>query len=357
MVVSEIDVMRILFVTNMYPSPERPGYGAFVWQQAERLRKLGHVVDVVNILGFRSKLNYLKGALTVLRQTSRMDYDIVHAHYGLSAFPGWFRWGAPLVITLHGSDVLQRGLFQRLTTRVISHCADGVIVVSEEMRRRIPGLVIPCGVDLNVFRPYDRHEARVRLQWAEDKYLILFPFDPARRVKRYDLAKAAVEQVAREGVDVELVTVFRVENREMPWYYSAADAMILCSDREGSPTSVKEALACNLPVVATDVGDIREIMKGIEGTRICTQEVADIGRSLREVLEKSHRGGFDGRTAMTRYDETRAAERIVGLYRDVIRRFRTRDKFRCWFRAAGLGVRPRTREKRTSRKSYSGLGE
>src|SRR2546430_16081833 len=135
----------------MYPRPERPGYGGFVWQQAEQLRQFGHVVDVVNIPGFRSRLNYLKGALEVLWKTSRTEYDVVHAHYGQSAFPAWFRLKAPLVITLHGSDVLQRGLFQSFSSRLISHFADAVIVVSEEMRRRIPGLVIPCGVDMNVF--------------------------------------------------------------------------------------------------------------------------------------------------------------------------------------------------------------
>src|SRR5262249_14712379 len=224
----------------MYPSPERPGYGTFVWQQAEQFRQFGHTVDVINILGFRSKLNYLKGALEVLRKTRRTVYDVVHAHYGLSAFPAWFRLRAPLVMTLHGGDVLG-GSFENFCSWGIWRFTDAVIVVSEQMRRQIPGIVIPCGVDLKVFRPYDRDEARARLGWPKDKYLILFPFDPARIVKRYDLAKAAVEQVVQAGVGAELVTVFSVENREMPWYYSAADAMLLCSNREGSPTSIKEA--------------------------------------------------------------------------------------------------------------------
>ena len=161
--------MRILFVTNMYPTPERPGFGAFVWQQAEQLRRFGHVVDVVNILGFRSKLNYLKGALEVFRKTSAVIYDVVHAHYGQSAVPACFRSNAPIVVTLHGSDVLKRGLFQNFCSRVISHCVDAVIVVSEDMRRRIPGVVIPCGVDLDIFKPYDRGEARVRLRLQKDK--------------------------------------------------------------------------------------------------------------------------------------------------------------------------------------------
>jgi glycosyltransferase involved in cell wall biosynthesis len=225
---------------------------------------------------------------------------------------------------------------QSFCSRGISHFADAVIVVSEEMRRRIPGIVIPCGVDLNIFRPYGRDAARARLGWPKDKYLILFPFDPARLVKRYDLAKAAVEQVAQKGVDIELVTVFGVENREMPWYYSAADAMLLCSSREGSPTSVKEALACNLPVVAADVGDVREILRGVAGTRICTHEVSEIAGNLREVLDVSRNGGCQGRTAMLRYDQTRTVERIISVYNDVLHRFRTRAKRRCLQRIGEL---------------------
>lgn len=314
-------------MTNMYPNPERPGYGAFVEQQAEHLCKFGHTVDVVNILGFQSKLNYLKGVLEVLRKTSRVAYDIVHAHYGLSAFPAWFRLQAPLVVTLHGSDVLGSS-FESFCSQGIWRFADAVIVVSEEMRSRIPGIVIPCGVDLNVFRPYDRDEARARLGWPKDKYLILFPFDPARLVKRYDLAQAAVEQVAQEGIDIELVTICRVENHEMPWYYSAADVMLLCSNREGSPTSVKEALACNLPVVATDVGDVQEILRGVAGTRICRQEVSEIAGNLREVLDISRNGGCTGRAAMLRYDQARTVEKIISVYHDVLCRFRTRAKHR-----------------------------
>ena len=315
--------MRILFVANLYPSPERPGYGAFVGQQAEHLRQFGHTVDVVNILGFQSKMNYLKGTLEVLQKSRRTAYDVVHAHYGYSAFPAWFRRHAPLVITLHGSDVLASS-FQRFCSRGISRFADAVIVVSEEMQRYIPGIVIPCGVDLNVFRPYNRDEARVRLGWPNDKYLILFPFDPARLLKRYDLAKAVVEQVVQEGIDAVLVTVFSVENHEMPWCYSAADAMLLCSDHEGSPTSVKEALACNLPVVATDVGDVREILSGVAGTRICTQDVGEIARNLREALDISRSGKFEGRLAMARYDQAATVEKIVGVYTDVLGSFRAR---------------------------------
>src|SRR3989442_10076790 len=115
----------------MYPIPERPGYGTFVWQQAEGLRQFGHTVDVVNILGFRSRLNYLRGAVEVLRKTRHTAYDIVHAHYGLSALPAWFRLHAPLVMTLHGGDLLG-GPLERLCSPLIWPFAEAVIVVSQE---------------------------------------------------------------------------------------------------------------------------------------------------------------------------------------------------------------------------------
>ena len=289
-----------------------------MWHQVEQLRRFGHTVDVIDILGFQSKMNYLKCTLDVMRMTRAVAYDVVHAHYGYSAYPAMFRLQAPLVITLHGSDVLGK-LSERLCTRAVSHFADAVIVVSEGMRRTsIPEIVIPCGVDLGVFKPYDRDKARARLRWPKDRQIVLFPFDPARRGKRYDLARASVEQLVQDGVDAELMTVFNMANGEMPWCYSAADAMLLCSDHEGSPTSIKEALACNLPVVATDVGDVGELLSGIAGTRICPPDASTIARNLREVLDWSRSSEFRGRAAMARYDQALTVEKIVGVYADVL---------------------------------------
>ncbi|WP_194455088.1 glycosyltransferase [Bradyrhizobium sp. CCBAU 53421] len=315
--------MRILCVTAMYPSPERPGSGAFVYQQVEQLRRFGHTVDVINMVGSQSKLNYLKGTVDVVRMTGATTYDIVHAHYGFSAYPAMFRLRAPLVITLHGTDVLGN-ILERLSTRLVSHFADAIIVVSDEMRKWIPGTVIPCGVNLDVFKPYDRNEARARLHWSNDKFVVLFPFDPTRPEKRYDLARASLDRLVQEGVDAQLMTITNVPNEEMPWYYSAANALLLSSDYEGSPTSIKEALACNLPVVSTNVGDVREQLNGIAGTWICPPDAGTIARSLREAFDWSLSGEFQGRAAMARYDQAHTVERIVGVYTDVLSNFRAR---------------------------------
>jgi len=309
--------MKILFVTNMYPTKERPGYGSFIKREVESLTRSGQSVDVLYFPGYKSKLNYFKACFNVFTQTVRNRYDVVHAHYGMSALPALFRWRSPLVVTLHGSDALV-GSIEPLISRIVCRLADAVIVVSPQIAARIPGRVIPIGVDCAKFKPRDRVEARTRLGLSTDKQLVLFPYDPERRIKRFDLAKAAVEKLKMTGHDVDLLIVSNVPGDEMPWYYSAADVMILCSDSEGSPCAVKEALACNIPVVSTDVGDVTEIMEGVSGTVICEQKVEALALGLEEVLLQEKNRGCEGFLAMGRYDLRRTVSAVMDVYRYVI---------------------------------------
>jgi glycosyltransferase involved in cell wall biosynthesis len=308
--------LKVLFVTNMYPDDADPASGAFVRQQAEHLRKAGHQIDVLHIASKRSRLEYLTSPIDVFARTRSTSYDIVHAHYGLSGFPALFRHNTPLVITLHGSDALI-GRIQPLISKIVCSLADAVIVVSKGISARIAGEIIPCGIDMQVFRPYDRATARVRLGLPLRKKLVLFPFDPQRKIKRYELARAAVNRLG--DPDIQLLTVGGKPNEEMPWYYSAADVMILSSESEGSPTSVKEALACNLPVVSTEVGDVREIMDGIEGCEICDGSAESLAQGLRCVLDRPSDREFALRSSMLRYDQSCVVAAIVRVYERAIR--------------------------------------
>src|SRR5438132_7191250 len=313
--------LKILVVTAMYPRFGKESSGAFVMQQVEQLRTLGHDVETIDFPGHRSKLEYAKAAFVVAHQTRRKRDDVVHAHYGVTGLCTLMRNATPMVISLHGSDALV-GWIEPLISRVVCALADATIVVSKAIARRIPGTVIPCGVDLALFQPKPRTAARQHLGLLPACKYILFPFDPARRVKRFDIASGTIKELAARNV--ELLTVSKVHYTEMPWYYSAADAMILCSDSEGSPTSVKEALACNLPVVSTDVGDVREIVRGVVGTQICTREVGALAHGLREALNISRSGGFEGRAAMAKYDQASTIEKVIGVYNDVLCTFKTR---------------------------------
>ncbi len=307
--------LRVLFVTNMYPDEEHPASGAFVRQQAEHLRRAGHQVDVLHIQSSQSRLKYLTSPVEVFARTRSMTYDVVHAHYGLSGFPALFRRQTPLVITLHGSDALI-GRIQPLISKMVCAFADAVIVVSKGISARIAGEIIPCGIDLQIFQPRDRAAARVHLGLPARGKLVLFPFDPRRKLKRYDLARSAVATL--RDPEIQILTVCGKRNEDMPWYYNAADAMVLCSESEGSPTSVKEALACNLPVVSTDVGDVREILEGIEGCEICGDNAESLGQGLKRVLDRRADKPFKGRVSMTRYDQSRVVAAIVKVYERVI---------------------------------------
>jgi len=302
----------------MYPHPEQPGNGAFVMHQVEHLRAAGHTVSVVHVRGYKSRWNYVTGAIKVFVRTFSRRYDVVHVHYGLTGLCALARWRTPLVITLHGSDVLQ-GTLQPLVSRFIARRADAAIAVSPEIAARCGGTVIPCGVDLDTFQPTDRDAARRRLDLPLDGKIVLFPFNPDRQVKRYDIAAAAVDLVRARGVDASIVHVWNVSNDRMPLYYSAADAMVLCSDTEGSPTSVKEALACGLPVVSVDVGDVRSIMSGIDGTEICDQAPSAVAGALERVLMRPARAPFHGRDAMRRFDQASTVRSLIDVYRTVTR--------------------------------------
>src|SRR5580704_2056272 len=194
--------------------------------------------------------------------------------------------------------------------------ADAVIVVSKGISARIAGDIIPCGIDLEVFKPIDRTAARMRLGLPLRGKLVLFPFDPLRKIKRYELARAAVDTLS--DPDAQIITVCGKRNEDMPWYYSAADVMVLCSQSEGSPTSVKEALACNIPVVSTDVGDVREIIDGIDGCEICGEDRVSLAQGLKRVLGRQSEKPFEGRSFMQRYDQSRVVAAILKVYERVI---------------------------------------
>jgi glycosyltransferase involved in cell wall biosynthesis len=302
----------------MYPRPGKEGFGAFVMHQVEELRALGHEVDVLDFPGYRSKLEYLKAAVRVYRRTRQQRYSVVHAHYGLTGLVALFRNAAPLVVTVHGSDALV-GVLEPFITKCITRIAAATIVVSPKIHAKLGGDIIPCGVDMSLFAPQAKVDARRRLGLDVDRKYVLFPFDPNRAIKRFDIAREAVSRLAAEGHDVDLLTVSKVHFREMPWYYSAADVMILCSDSEGSPTSVKEALACNLPVVSTDIGDVGEIMSGISGVEIVAQNADSLALALKRTLDRSAAGSvFEGRQAMSRYSQRKTADAIVQVYSRVI---------------------------------------
>jgi glycosyltransferase involved in cell wall biosynthesis len=243
------------------------------------------------------------------------DYDLLHANYGLTAPMALAQPKLPVVLTLWGSDLL--GEYGWLSQRCARHC-DAVVVMSDEMADELDVTchVIPHGVDCQRFSPAPPAVARDQVGWDGNARHVLFPYPPSREVKDYPRAERVVE-AASERIDapVELQTLFGVDHDDMSTYYNAADVLLLPSKSEGSPNSVKEAMACNLPVVSTDVGDVGERLAGVAPSHVCTSD-EELVDGLVDVLSDPRRS--NGRQAARDVSLERMGERLRAVYDTVL---------------------------------------
>jgi glycosyltransferase involved in cell wall biosynthesis len=302
----------------MYPSPGNPSSGVFVKDQVDSLRGLGLDVDVFFVDGPKNRLNYPLGFLRLWKHLARNRYDLLHPHYVYSGLVARAQWRHPVVLTHHGLEVFmvprQAALCRRVTPWF-----DQVIVMSEEMKAGLgyPGAhVIPCGVDMESFRPAPRDEARAALGLSQEKKLVLWAGDPRRPEKRFDLVEAATTLLRQEDPSVELVLLAGKPHGDVSAYMNACDVLVLASDGEGSPMVVKEAMACNLPVVATPRGDVPQLIGDDPGSHICTQDPEDIAAKVRGVLDERRR--TRGRAAVQHLGLEEIARRIVGVYEQAL---------------------------------------
>jgi teichuronic acid biosynthesis glycosyltransferase TuaC len=322
--------IRVLMITSEWPTPQRPKSASFIVRQVKFLRRAGVEIDVCHFMGSKNPMNYLRAWRQAQSLLSKNRYDLVHAQWGQSALLASPK-KIPLVITFRGNDVegivgktgryTFLGRVQILISKLMARRADEVMVVSESLGRRLPVKrfhVVPSGLDLELFRPIPLMEARARLHLPIGKHLILFAaLSVENPRKRYKLAEAAVTKLVTR-FDAELVVAAGVPHDLMPYYMNACNALLLTSVHEGSPNVLKEALACNLPVVSVDVGDVRQRIAGIEGCVICADDSPDtIASGLEEVLKRNQR--VAGRDSVLDLDERTLVERVIAIYSQATR--------------------------------------
>ena len=308
--------LRALVVTNMWPSGDAPQRGSFVRDQVDALRRRGDVeVDVFAFpLGPRA---LLRAAATIRRRTrAGAPYDVVHAHFGLSALPALAARRGPVVVTLHGNDLFVRR--SRLATRALLPFTALPAAVSRAFSRNVPGAgtrrrvaVLPMGIALDRFRPIPRAEARERLGLDPAGPYLLFPHDPSRPLKRFDRAREAAG-------DVPLLQMGRVPPEEVPYWINAANAVLVPSADEGFGLAAIEALACLVPVLATPVGIHPVALHGVDGA-LCEEWDAERWRAALAPLLAAPDPRVDGRARAELFSADRMADRVVEAWRAILR--------------------------------------
>ena len=323
--------MRILMVTNIYPTPDYPGRGSFVKAQIDSLLRSGFEVELMYINAIDSKLAFIKKTISIFKRSFSSEIDVIHAHYGTCGIVSRLQWRKPVVVSFLGSDLLgdphptggktTSSMIVVTLCRFFSFLFDAVIVKSLELRTWVPKkhnvFIIPNGVNFSLFEPVDSHDARQKLNLDADKKYILFPSNPDWKRKRLDLARSAVELLKGKGWDVELLTVYGKPQQQLPLYMNASNAMVLPSMWEGSPNVVKESMACNCPIVATDVGDVADVIQNTEACFLAKPEAHDFADKLDRILKWGKR--TNGRDNIKHLDDQAVALKIARLYHTVAR--------------------------------------
>ena len=308
--------MRVLVCTNLYPTQDDPAFGTFVRDEVEALRRLGLSIDVLFVNGKRSRWRYLWAPARLWGRLARRRYDVLHAHYGLTGLIARLQWCVPVVVTFHGDEVALG--WPAHVSRWLRDRVDAVIVTSRRVRDDLgapQACVIPPGVDFELFQPADRTAARVKLGLPLDQELVLF-VGRATWEKRLEAIEAAVRLLAAERPNARLLLVSGQPHDQIPLYMNAGDVLLLLSGYEGSPMVVKEALACNLPVVASDVGDVAELISSVEGCALCDGTPEDAARKLADVLERGQ--CVAGREAVAHLSLENEARKVAAVYERVV---------------------------------------
>jgi glycosyltransferase involved in cell wall biosynthesis len=269
--------MKVLHITNNFPTKNLPIFGIFVKEQIDSLTDQGFENEVFFINGReKGKFEYLKSTFKLSRHLKEKKFDIIHCHHALSAlcliFSGYSQ-KFKSVISYQNDPLHEQGKY---LYRFIKKRSNGVILKNNSpIVDNYFAFYQPNGVNTNFFKPIPKEECIKKLKLRSDKRYILFVSSNfIREQKRYDRFQVVLSILKSKYklFDIDELKIINTERTLVPYYFNAASLHLLTSDFEGSPNSVKEAMACNTPVVATDVGNTRELLSGVDGSYVSSSK-------------------------------------------------------------------------------------
>jgi len=312
----------------------------FIKSQGDSLESLGNDVDIYLVVG-NGIVGYIKNIPKIISMIKISKYDIIHAHYSLCGFLVWLtiiinnlkyifkesnKINIPLVVSLMGSDIITSKIMLIIISFFSKYIWSATIVKSHRMKNILGDnsvYVIPNGINLNQFNTKDKIYCKNILSYNVNSKIILFGSDPGRPVKNFELAKSSYNMLLEKKhktlfPKIELITLGYISHNQIPIYLNACDVVLLTSMWEGSPNIIKEAMACNIPIVCTDVGDVKWLLDGLEGCYIVSQDPIEIANKLLMALNFNKKTKGRERIIQLGLDSKSIAREIVKVYEKVI---------------------------------------
>ena len=311
--------MKVLFVssgnkTTKHGTPNN--ISILIYNQGEALKRKNVRTEYFGIKG-KGIWGYLKNVIKLRKFYTKNNFDIIHAHYSFSGFLCVLAGlGNKTIVSLMGSDLHAQKIYKYLIRAFSKFFWRAIIVKSNKMKTKLNVqncFVIPNGVNIEIFKPLNK-KICVKYTGLNDKTKNIVFAEPTQFIKNFPLAKKATNLIKQ--YNIELNTISNIVHTNMPYYLNAADVLLLTSYREGSSNIIKEALACNCPVVSTDVGDARKIINGVKGCFVTSYNPEDIADKLLKSLNYSKYNNILGedRIKALKLDSEHISDKIIDLY-------------------------------------------
>lgn len=313
---------------------------SLVRAQAASLTAMGEEVFFRGIAGKWSVKSMLKNFKHLNKEIKRLKPNLVHAQYGsmIALIACMAKNNVPFIVSFMGSDLLgvpiggfkwrSRAFLAKWAGLFAAYRAETIIVKSRNLLNELPeklrrkAIILPNGVDMEIFRPLPKNECRARLGWRDDEKIALFFASTGRAhnqvIKNQKLAADAINILEKQNPLVKLNIGANITRQEVVIMMNAADCFLLTSLHEGSPNVVKEAMACNLPLVSVPCGDVRERLENITAGGVYTYYPIDLAKGVSKVFEKGARS--NGRKELIRQGlrSPDIALSLIGIYKKAL---------------------------------------
>lgn len=314
--------MKILLVHSGNAVGGETSKYTFVREQGEALQQLGCEVEYYAVVGKGMK-GYWHNVKPLRKQIREFKPDIIHAHYGLCGMVAVLatRKAVPVVVTCHNGETLTQ--YGNIITSLALRKADYTICVAQHIYDKLylkpkRYCIQPCGIDLKDLPLTDKQAAMKEMGLPKEKVNILFGGSFANARKNAPLAKAAIALLQRD--DINLIEMKGFNRHQVAMMLNGCDMLLLPTKSEGSPQVLKEAMACNCPVVATDVADIAFLLEGVTNSDVTTFDPKDVADKIQRVIDCGERTNGRKRIEELKLDNPQVAETILEIYKSVLTR-------------------------------------